>query len=487
MSTLITYGQQPAMVQDLNPGSGSGSPSWLTVFNNTLLFNASNGTSGYELWSYDGTNTPAVIHDLNPGSGSSTPSINNIGRMGIMNGTLYYSANDGTTGVELFKYTGTGAPSLVADIEPGSAGSFPASFVTVNGKSYFSALKTGFGRELWSYDPATGNAQRLSDINTSANSNVFHLAVFNNKIYFTADDATAGTELFSYDPASGNIALIDINTGASSGTPQSLTVIGNKLYFSAVTDANGRELYAYDGTNAPVRLTDIMSGPAHSVAYNDDFRAIVEMNGNIIFSANTTAPTRDLYMYNPGTSAVTMIANPNGVTEQTNFCLYGGKLYFYGQTTASGTELWMYDGVNAPSMVADINPGAGNSHLYELTVFNNKMYFRAVDATAGPELFVLNDPALGISSVNRIAGVKLYPNPAVTSTTLQFILVKAETLTCRVVDGTGKEVYHTESKHYNTGVQELKIPAGGLTTGVYFYSLQDEQGAAVAGGRLIKE
>ena len=27
----------------------------------------------------------------------------------------------------------------------------------------------------------------------------------------------------------------------------------------------------------------------------------------------------------------------------------------------NGYELWMYDGVNAPSMVADINPGSGSS------------------------------------------------------------------------------------------------------------------------------
>ena len=39
----------------------------------------------------------------------------------VFNNELYFEANDGTNGNELWKYDGVNAPSMVADIRPGSA------------------------------------------------------------------------------------------------------------------------------------------------------------------------------------------------------------------------------------------------------------------------------------------------------------------------------------------------------------------------------
>ncbi len=85
---------------DIYSGSGSSSPSYLTVFNNELYFNAYDGTNGYELWKYDGTNAPSMVADINSGSGSSSPS-----RLTVLNNELYFRASDGTYGYELWKYT----------------------------------------------------------------------------------------------------------------------------------------------------------------------------------------------------------------------------------------------------------------------------------------------------------------------------------------------------------------------------------------------
>ena len=40
------------MVKDIYSGSGSGYPSYLTAIGNTLYFTANDGTNGYELWKY---------------------------------------------------------------------------------------------------------------------------------------------------------------------------------------------------------------------------------------------------------------------------------------------------------------------------------------------------------------------------------------------------------------------------------------------------
>ena len=57
-----------------------------------------------------------------------------------MNGTLFFTANDATTGRELWKSDGTAAGTvLVKDINPGSDSSGPSYLTNVNGTLFFTA------------------------------------------------------------------------------------------------------------------------------------------------------------------------------------------------------------------------------------------------------------------------------------------------------------------------------------------------------------
>jgi ELWxxDGT repeat protein len=56
-------------VKDVNPGPGGSSLSELTVFDGTLYFRANDGSNGDELWKSDGTEGGTVpVFDLNPGA-----------------------------------------------------------------------------------------------------------------------------------------------------------------------------------------------------------------------------------------------------------------------------------------------------------------------------------------------------------------------------------------------------------------------------------
>jgi ELWxxDGT repeat protein len=99
-----------SLVKDINPGINGSKPSWLTNINGTLYFRANDGQSGFELWKSDRNGTTRVA-DINPGSGSSSedPSLRSLGvspSLSIVdiNGTLYFGANDGTSGFELWKF-----------------------------------------------------------------------------------------------------------------------------------------------------------------------------------------------------------------------------------------------------------------------------------------------------------------------------------------------------------------------------------------------
>ena len=107
-------------VADINSGSAGSYPNSLTAVGSTLYFNANDGTSGYELWKTDGTTT-ARVADINSGSSSSTPySLTAVGS------TLYFQANDGTSGYELWRTGGTAPSSSGSSSSSGSGSANPS-------------------------------------------------------------------------------------------------------------------------------------------------------------------------------------------------------------------------------------------------------------------------------------------------------------------------------------------------------------------------
>ena len=54
------------LVHDINPGPSSGFPGSYAVVGNQMFFSANDGVHGYELWKSDGVNT-SLVKDINPG------------------------------------------------------------------------------------------------------------------------------------------------------------------------------------------------------------------------------------------------------------------------------------------------------------------------------------------------------------------------------------------------------------------------------------
>ncbi len=107
----------------------------LTAVGSTLFFVANDGSSGAELWKSDGT--PAgttLVKDINVGAaGSSLAELTDVG------GTLFFVADDGINGAELWKSDGTAAGTvMVKSIMLGTASSSPA-VLTAIGSTLFSA------------------------------------------------------------------------------------------------------------------------------------------------------------------------------------------------------------------------------------------------------------------------------------------------------------------------------------------------------------
>jgi ELWxxDGT repeat protein len=288
------------------------------------------------LWKSDGTpEGTSLVADINPGSGDSIPS-----GFTNFNGTLFFTANDGTNGYELWKSDGTAeGTSLVADINPNmtvpypsaaSRGSYPQDLTNVSGTLFFQADENGYsydsGIGLWKSDGTPGGTMRVTEFsNTGRYDNIEFTSVLNE-----------------------------------------LTNVGGTLFFRAFDDTNGFELWKSDGTSAgtslvrdirPGRLSGLFSSENYQCAnYNCPFNELTEVGGTLFFVADDGTTGREVWKSDgtsEGTSPVRDLLPgvASGVGDRPQLANVGGTLYFSGNDGVSGDELWKSDGTEAGTVL----------------------------------------------------------------------------------------------------------------------------------------
>jgi ELWxxDGT repeat protein len=134
------------------------------------------------------------VKDILPG-----PDHSYIDQLTNVNGTLFFTAYETTTGRELWKSDGTEpGTSMVADICPGPCSSAPSDLTNANGMLVFSACTEGGECEVWRSDGTVQGTQQLADINQGEpSSNPTGFTVSGGLLYCAADDEWAGRELWT--------------------------------------------------------------------------------------------------------------------------------------------------------------------------------------------------------------------------------------------------------------------------------------------------
>ena len=107
---------------------------------------------------------------------------------------------------------------MVKDINPGVANSSPSNFISFDNMLYFSANNGSSGVELWKSDGTSAGTVMVKDINTTGDGYPSYFTVHNGVLYFIANPATSGDELWKSDGTSaGTVQVVDLNAGDSSG------------------------------------------------------------------------------------------------------------------------------------------------------------------------------------------------------------------------------------------------------------------------------
>jgi len=394
---------------------------------------------------------------------SSNPGISKMVEMGD---NLYFTADDGIHGNELWKTDGTvGGTSMVVDLSPPMCSTCQnmdsdiVELVAGDSKLFFSSTVQSAGvpdfvRELFVSDGTASGTQLVMDIfdcplssgeitfnyegvnsllvlpgssfGTAGQDRVvfsaFHCSLTNYVCFGEEPWISDGTLAGTREMANIRIGDTPMNTQDGQGVliddvgsqPRSFFQSGDKVYFTADDNNSGRELWKIDTSRASSGATlvkDINSGSDDSIDL-ETVTEFVKMNENIFFTADNGNNGIELWKTNGFGLGTTMVKDINSGFNNSNpteLTLVDNVLYFtaYDSTTAA-TELFQSDGTNMGTII--LNSAISNPEW--LTAVENTLFFSAYNDLTGVNCLWNSD---GTSSGTGFVDITVNPQQIISS------------------------------------------------------------------------
>lgn len=295
---------------------------------------------------------------------------------------MYFTADDGLRGTELWVSDGTPAGTLpLINIHPTSS-SFPANLTVVNNIFYFVADNGVNGRELWISDGSSSGTFMLKDINPNGSGNIGSMSSCLGKLFFRADNGVNGAEPWISDgTVNGTRMLKDMHQTGGSG-PLQFFEYQNKVFFTADNGVIGSELYTTDGTDTGTRLFRDINPLAGSYSRN-----FIKFGGKMIFTCDTAGIGSVVYI-SDGTPAGTYCLTTS--TFSSDYLVFKDRFYFSGFETTYNREPWYTDGTPENTGILKDLFINGSSYPGNFFVYKDLIYFSANDGIHGNEMWVSN-------------------------------------------------------------------------------------------------
>ena len=430
------------------------------VYQDMIYFTANGGGTGLELWASDGTSSGTeLLHEIRGGSAAAFDNFNSS--LAVFNGNLYFRAvgNDGDE--ELWVSDGTpGGTQLFKNLYTNGSGS-PKFLTVVDDKMFFHA-KNSFGRELWVTDGTSDGTYMVKNIHVGGNSLAdtnFERIAYNDKLYFQAYNEAFGTELWASDGTeSGTYLLKNINPTANS-SPQNFIVYNELIFFGANDGVHGNELWVSDGTTSGTRMVK-------DIGADTDIQYFKTYNGKLYFGANGNLWCTD------GTEEGTQFIKDAGIEPYTEMITYAGKLLFIGRGDVH-QKIWLSDGT--PDGTVPASPDLQLSNFFPLYNISPAKYDGAVYLVTSSEndgadlwryqvMFTNTEAA-----VNDTNAFTVFPNPAYHSIRID----NTSPVTIQISNALG-QVHVQQEIQANTPIEIQHLP-----TGRYFITDKSNRQSAV--------
>ncbi|HVA51658.1 MAG TPA: ELWxxDGT repeat protein [Pirellulales bacterium] len=445
----------------INP-TGAADPSNMAALGGQVLFAANDGSTGVELWKSDGTvSGTTLVKDINPGStvinSVTTPNSSDPTDLVTVGGYVYFAANDGSDGTQLWRSDGTASgTTMVTGLNASGGGIAPADLTNLNGKLFFAANDGSDGTQVWTTDGTAAGTVMISNLRPSSGAaDPSQLTAVGSSLFFTANAGASGTQLYV---TSGSLAGTHLVYGVTNGTigasPSDLTDVNGTLYYAGYDSVYGNQLWKSDGTAGGTEMvTEIGSGSSFPTSLTD-------VAGTLYFAANDGTHGVQLWKSDGTAAGTTMVADIN--TSAAGASSYpaeltdvDGVLYFRANDGVNGTQLWKSDGTAAgTTMVAAVNAGSVGSTPDNLTAANGYLFFTANDGVHGFELWQSDGTAAGTTLLADI-------NPGAPSSNPSNLTSAGNTLFAAANDGThGVSLY----------AAAIPTPRPVLAEATYYYS-----------------
>lgn len=315
-----------------------------------------NQSSRTAIRSYTGSDT-GILADIN--DSESFPS-----QLTEASGKLFFGANDGINGFELWESDGTASGTrMAADINPGPGGSNPSNITYYKGKLFFSGTIDGTDIELLEYEDGSLSASEI-EINSTSSSYPSELVVSDDTLYFRAI-GESGPSLWKFDGS--NLTQV---TQAMCGN--SLTDNYGVLYFSCTDGYGNTDLHYYDGKVVnPIPIND-----ANIIIKHID--AITAVRDNVYFRTTLDTGETHLWYFN-GTTPQKIEINDSGSSDPSlltsHLTQVNGSLCFIA-FDGSQYNLYEHDGISL-SMIAD----GGSKYFRGLYSVNDTLFILLIDGS----------------------------------------------------------------------------------------------------------
>ena len=421
------------LVKDINPDGSSLDYSFSGYQLDTVFFFvADDGENGEELWRTDGTEAGTLLlKDINPDGDSDPQSFTAIGT------TLFFWANDGSNGSELWKTDGSeSGTTMVKDINATTGNgsrTFTKTLFDLDGILFFAANDGVNGTELWKSDGTPDGTVLVKNIFSTTiggqeqGSNPSAFAALDGKLFFSAADGctqSAGfcnynnTELWTSDGTAENTQMVTrlyMTIGRGGSNPKNLTAYGSDIFFSARTGTGNDgltnyELWKSDGTESGTsKVKEINNAAFGSSLRGSNPSELVVLNDKLIFTAQS--PVGDdidveLWETDGTESGTVMIKNINTITGSwpKKFAIVGDELFFVARDDTHGEELWKTDGTETGTvLIKDIIDGSDDPVFNNyFSVQNDTLYMDLNDGIYDTELWKSDGSDSGTSMVKDI-------------------------------------------------------------------------------------
>lgn len=244
---------------------------------------------------------------------------------------------------------------------------------------------------------AVGGLRLLKDFNgTSTSANIEQTVLFNNELFFSADFTGGSADRpYRLNPTTGVVTAITQSNAPTTSNVVDLFKFNGRLY-GVMASSVGFELFQYNSATENFDLHTNLNGTGDgfpTVARDPNGDPVI-FNNDLILTASDTSTGQEIFRLRADNNQLALLKDVLSGTASSfanSFTVFNNKLYFEADDASANTEPYVYDSSSGnATVVSRANPASGqDSNLTLLFVFNNNL-FTSINSDTGRDLFKLN-------------------------------------------------------------------------------------------------